>query len=86
MVDKTPAILISIGIRITIRSMGETKMLASRVQNDVKPLHKCVSEDKVQPGNGLSDALHDEVDVVTRAAYGCVHHPGPDLGVRGQLV
>jgi hypothetical protein len=39
--------------------MGETKMLASTVQNDVKPLHECIAEDEVQPGDGLSDALHD---------------------------
>lgn len=34
-------------------------MLTSSVQNDVKPLHECIAEDKVQPGNGLSDGLHD---------------------------
>ena len=49
----------SICFRISSRSSGETKTLASSVKNDVKPLHKRHAADKVQPGDGFPEGLHN---------------------------
>ena len=79
---KTLSILISIGGRKSVWGISETDLLATGVQNGVKPLHEYRAADKIHPRHGFSEALHDQVKTVIRAAYGAVQRAGPDLGVR----